>query len=71
MAAPSDTALSDNAATQLNTTVTAGIKSHTTNGQTVTRIGAMEQLEVMERLDARKARRARRPFQKIVLRAWS
>jgi hypothetical protein len=68
MATPTNQQMIDNVTTGLNAGLTSGISRHVTNGRDITRTDPMTQLDVLERLEARKARTSRRPFSKVVLR---
>lgn len=68
MSTPTNQDLIDNLTTGLNAGLAGGISRHVTNGRDVTRVDLKTQLDVLERLEARKARGNRRPFTKIVLR---
>lgn len=71
MSSSSDQQLVDGAAAQLQTSVTDGLGAYSTNNFQATRTPTKDQLDVLERLEARQARKCRRPFSKIVLRGWS
>jgi hypothetical protein len=65
---PTNQELIDATLDQLETSVTTGITRHVTNGRDITRAGPKEQLDVLERLEARKQRNSRRFFTKLVAR---
>ena len=68
MATPTDQQLIDAAANSLNNA--GGISSWSANGTSVSRESPKGQLDTLERLEARKARRLKRMVGKVVLTGW-